>query len=154
MFCTFCYHGDCHVERAKCACASVCVMCVCVRVSSRAISQAQILKLFSEETRVKRETPTTPFCSSSPPFFSPLLIFLILHQFFWPSSRSFIPIFLEMPHSLALSRSPPLSCRPSPSAPAASPPPPNTLLHPMVTVRRWSEEETDRPWELDLQRPI
>lgn len=109
MFCTFCYHGDCHVARAQPA-----RVCVC----GRAISRAQILKLFSEETTAKGATPTIPSLVSSRFLFPLPLIFLTL----LPSSSSatFLP---------PLSREQPLP-RCTPTRPSCTP---------MATARRWME---------------
>ena len=50
-------------KMSVCVCLRVCVCMynVCLCASSSTISQAQILKLFSEETTIKGETPTIPF---------------------------------------------------------------------------------------------
>lgn len=127
-------------------CVSACVwMCnVCSCASSSAISQTQILKLFSEKTTIKGETPTIPFLWFFFPFFSPPLIFLILHLFFWPFSRSFIPIFLRCPITFSVSLALPSS--PSLFAPAFRLPP-----SPSCTPWQQEREQKERQWQIDRQ---
>lgn len=132
MFCTFCYHGDCHVEQVKPVRVCVCAVHVCAR--SRAISRAQILKLFSEETTAKGATPTIPSLVCSRFLFSLPLIFLILHPYFSPPPSSRSP-------SLSL---PSRSTQPLPCCASHPTPQHIALVHPMATARRRSEEETDR----------
>lgn len=113
MFCTFCYHGDCRVAQAQPARARVC---------GRAISRAQILKLFSEETTAKGSNTHHPLSS-----FLPLSLPPSSHL---PHSA---PIFLPpLPSSLPYHRS-----SPSHAAPPNTPTRPSST--PMATVRGWIE---------------
>lgn len=108
MFCTFCYHGDCHVEQVKPVRVCVCVVHVCTR--SRAISRAQILKLFSEETTAKGATPTIPSLVCSRFLFSLPLISLILHPYFSPPPSSRSPVSVS---PLPFHAAPPMLCQSS-----------------------------------------
>lgn len=141
MFCTFCYHGDCHVEQAKvCVCVCVCMYNVCSCANSIAISQTQSLKLFSKETTIKRETPTFPsLWFYSPPFFC--FSYFSESIFF---SVSFIPIFLHCPIHFSLFVPPASSL--SVSAPAFKCPP-------LPSCTLWQQGE-DRERGGERQRQI
>lgn len=74
MFCTFCYHGDCHVEQAKPEKAHVCIYNACSCANCSAISRAQPLYEFNARNRKKKKkTPTIPSTAC--------LIFLIFPSF-------------------------------------------------------------------------
>lgn len=125
----------------------VCMYNVCSCANSSAISQAQILKLCSEETTIKGETPTIPFLWFFFPLFSLLLIFLILHLFFsgpphFSSSLSFLhwPI-LFLSFSVALPSSPSLS---APAFKHPPSPPWTPWQQPREGARR-----SQRQWEID-----
>lgn len=116
-------------------------MCLCA--SSSAISQAQILKLFSEETTIKENTHhplslvfrclffPSSHLSHSPSFFLTLLVFL--HPYLFSLPHSFL--------SLSLSLSPRCpSFQPLPLC-ANLKIPRVALLRPMATAKRGCEEE-------------
>lgn len=125
MFCTFCYHGDCHVEQAKgmrvCLCVYVYMYNVCSCANCSAISQTQSPKLFSKETTTKGETPTIPFLW----FLFPLFLFFSSFSFcifFFLALLSLHPYLPPLPRSFLLSLAFPFP-NPSLSAPAFKRPP-------------------------------